>query len=69
LCRFREQLETAQEAVTGQSEEAEKQLKIIGCMTPEELANPDVLLTRAFKARQRIATAAAVEANDINRLV
>jgi len=65
--RIREQIENIESVVGGQ--DLSSKLKIIDAMTDQERAKPEVLFNRAFKARQRIATEANVQASDVNQLL
>ena len=59
----------AQEHASAVSSESQIAIKIIDAMSVEEREKPDILLSRAFKAKQRIAEASGTTAQDINRVV
>jgi signal recognition particle GTPase len=50
-------------------EEIKKQISIIDAMSEEERKNPNLVIEKAAKTRQRIAQSANATVEDVNRLV
>jgi len=59
----------AQAQKSGAKDDINEEIKLIDAMTPEEKANPSILMHRAAKAKLRIATAAGQPVQNLNRLL